>query len=147
MCEAATRYPGMRVSTTRGPTELQIQQLRSRQLDAMVVDMRRVTPASDLNIESLGEIRAGFIANCTYPLALQRSVTFKEITQYPVASTPLSDEVVRLMVDQYGPQANPSEMVSLVCEDVARLLQTVAQTQAIFLGVVAAARPERRIVG
>jgi DNA-binding transcriptional LysR family regulator len=140
MCAAAGHYPGMRVSITRGPTELQIQQLRSRQLDAMVVDVRRVTPATDLNIESLGDIRAGFIANATHPLAAKRSVTFKDISRYPVASTPLSDEVVRLMVDQYGVLANPSAMVTLACEDVASLLATVAQTQAIFLGVVAAAR-------
>jgi DNA-binding transcriptional LysR family regulator len=143
MCAAAAPSagtPGMRVSITRGPTELQIQQLRSRQLDAMVVDMRRVTPATDLNIESLGDIRAGFIVHAAHPLAAKRSVSFEDITQYPVASTPLSDEVVRLLVDQFGVQANPSAMVTLLCEDVASLLATVAQTQAIYLGIVAAAR-------
>ncbi len=143
MCAAASPSagtPGMRVSITRGPTELQIQQLRSRQLDAMVVDMRRVTPATDLNIESLGEIRAGFIVHAAHPLAAKRSVSFEDITQYPVASTPLSDEVVRLLVDQFGVRANPSAMVTLLCEDVASLLATVAQTQAIYLGIVAAAR-------
>jgi len=140
MCSAAGHYPGMRVAITRGSTELQIQQLRSRQLDAMVVDMRRVTPATDLNIESLGEVRAGFIVNSTHPLAAKRAVSFQDITQYPVASTPLSDEVVRLLVDQYGVLANPSAMVTLLCEDVASLLATVARTQAIYLGVLATAR-------
>ena len=143
MCAAAapsSGTPGMRVSITRGSTELQIQQLRSRQLDAMVVDMRRVTPATDLNIESLGDIRAGFIVNATHPLAAKRAVSFQDIMQYPVASTPLSDEVVRLLVDQFGVSANPSDMVTLLCEDVASLLATVAQTPAIYLGVVAAAR-------
>ena len=140
MCSAAGHYPGMRVAITRGSTELQVQQLRSRQLDAMVVDMRRVTPATDLNIESLGEVRAGFIVNSAHPLAAKRAVSFQDITQYPVASTPLSDEVVRLLVDQYGVLANPSAMVTLLCEDVASLLATVARTQAIYLGVLATAR-------
>ena len=140
MSAAARHYPGMRVSITRGPTELQVQQLRSRQLDAMVVDMRRVTPAIDLNIESLSEIRTGFIVNASHPLAGKRSVTFEDIIQFPVASIPLSNEVVRLLVDQYGALANPSAMVTLACEDVAGLLATVAQTQAIYLGVVAAAK-------
>jgi len=140
MCSAAGHYPGMRVAITRGSTELQIQQLRSRQLDAMVVDIRRVTPATDLNIESLGEVRAGFIVNSAHPLAAKRAVSFQDITQYPVASTPLSDEVVRLLVDQYGVLANPSAMVTLLCEDVASLLATVARTQAIYLGVLATAR-------
>ena len=31
-------------------------------------------------------------------------------------------------------------MVTLMCEDIASMLATVAQTQAIYLGVVAAAR-------
>ncbi len=141
MCAAAGHFPGMRVSITRGSTELQIQQLRSRQLDAMVVDMRRVVPAADLNIESLTEIRAGFIVGASHPLAAKRAVNFLDIMNYPVASIPLSDEVVRLLVDQYGALANPSAMVTLVCEDVASLLATVAQTQAIFLGIVAAAKP------
>ena len=141
MCNAAQQHPGLRVSVTRGPTELQMQQLRSRQLDALVVDMRRVIPANDLNIESLGELRAGFIVNARHPLAAKRSVTFSDILRYPVASTPLSDEVVRLLVDQYGLQANPSEMMSLACEDIASMVETVARTQAIFLGVVAAAKP------
>jgi DNA-binding transcriptional LysR family regulator len=140
MCAAAQRYPAMRVAITRGPTELQVQQLRSRQLDAMVVDMRRVAPAIDLNIESLSEIRTGFVVNASHPLAAKQAVTFEDITKYPVASIPLSDEVVRLLVDQYGVLANPSAMVTLACEDVAGLLATVAQTQAIFLGIVAAAK-------
>jgi DNA-binding transcriptional LysR family regulator len=140
MCRAAEQHPGLRVSVTRGPTELQIQQLRSRQLDAMVVDMRRVIPAPDLNIESLVEMRAGFIANARHPLARKKSVTLSDIAKYPVASSPLSEEVVRLLVDQYGVQANPSEMVSLACDDVASLVDAATQTQAIFMGVVAAAQ-------
>jgi DNA-binding transcriptional LysR family regulator len=48
--------------------------------------------------------------------------------------------VARLLVDQYGLQANPSEMVSLRCDDINGLLVTVLQTDAIYLGVIAAAR-------
>jgi DNA-binding transcriptional LysR family regulator len=138
MCSAASQ-PGMRVAITQGPVELQIQQLRSRQLDAMVVDMRRVIPGADLNIESLAELKAGFVARDKHPLARKRSVSLSDVLRYPVACTPLSDEVARLLVDQYGLQANPSEMVTLRCDDVNGLLATVAQTDAIFMGVIAAA--------
>lgn len=141
MCSAASQ-PGMRVAITQGPVELQIQQLRSRELDAMVVDMRRVIPGADLNIESLAELQAGFVARDAHPLARKRSVSLSDVLRYPVASTPLSDEVARLLVDQYGLQANPSEMVALRCDDVNGLLATVAQTDAIFLGVIAAARDQ-----
>ena len=139
MCAASTRA-GMRVAVTQGPVELQILQLRSRQLDAMVVDMRRVIPATDLNIESLAELRGGLVVRAGHPLAAQKSVTLADVRRYPVASTPLSDEVARALVDQFGPQANPSEMVTLRCDDVASLVQTAAQTDAVFLGVIATAR-------
>ncbi len=138
LCFATTQH-GLRVAVTQGPVELQILQLRSRQLDAMVVDMRRVIPATDLNIESLVELRAGLVVRAGHPLASKSVVTFQDVLAYPVASTPLSDEVARLLVDQYGPQANPAEMVTLRCDDVASLVNTAAVTDAIFLGVVAAA--------
>ncbi len=139
MC-AATAQAGMRVSVTQGPVELQILQLRSRQLDAMVVDMRRVIPASDLNIESMAELQAGFVVRAQHPLAAKKVVALADVLRYPVASTPLSDEVARLLVDQFGPHANPSDMVTLRCDDVASLVQTAAHTDAIFLGALATAR-------
>ena len=139
MCAAATQ-PGMRVAVTQGAVESQITQLRSRQLDAMVVDMRRVIPAPDLNIESLVELRAGFVVRAKHPLAGQSNVTLADVLRYPVACTPLSDEVARNLVNQFGPRANPSEMVTLRCDDIVSLISTMAQTDAIFLGVLATAR-------
>jgi DNA-binding transcriptional LysR family regulator len=139
MCSVA-KMQNMRVAVTQGPVELQILQLRSRQLDAMVVDMRRVIPTADLNIESLVELRAGLVVRAKHPLAGKKSVSLTEVLRFPVASTPLSDEVARLLVDQYGLQANPAEMVALRCDDVASLIATVSQTDAVFLGVIATAR-------
>jgi DNA-binding transcriptional LysR family regulator len=43
-------------------------------------------------------------------------------------------------VDQYGLVANPAEMVALRCDDVTSLISTVAQSDAVFLGVIAATR-------
>lgn len=139
LCSAA-RQPRMRVSVTQGSVELQVVQLRSRQLDAMVVDMRRVIPAADLNIESLAELKAGFVARANHPLAGRKAVNLSDVLRYSIASTPLSDEVARMMVDRYGLRANPAEMVKLRCDDVASLVSAVAQTDAVFLGVIAATR-------
>ena len=139
MCQAAKKQ-NMRVAITQGPVELQILQLRSRQLDAMVVDMRRVIPAADLNIESLVDLKAGCVVRAEHPLMDKKTVTLSDVLRFHVASTPLSDEVARQLVDQYGSQANPSEMVTLRCDDVASLVNTVAQSDAIFLGVIAATR-------
>ena len=136
----ARDYPSLRVSITHGPTELLVMQLRNRQCDALVVDLRRVVPAPDLQIEALPEQRGGFIVRAGHPLAGAVRVTLPQVLAYTVACTPLSDEVIRLMVDQFGLQAHPSEMVRLECDDVSALLAAVEQSDAVFLGVRAAAR-------
>jgi DNA-binding transcriptional LysR family regulator len=99
-----------------------------------------VIPAADLHIESLVELRAGFVVRKGHPLAGKKAVGFADVLRFPIASTPLSDEVARLLVDQYGLQANPAKMVSLRCDDINSLVHTVAQTDAIFLGVMTTAQ-------
>jgi DNA-binding transcriptional LysR family regulator len=136
----ARHLPKVKVSISRGSTDLQLVQLRARQLDALVIDVRRIAPSPDLRIESLTELRAGFIARAGHPLASRARVLFSELLAWPIASTPLSDEVARMMVDHYGPAADPAQMTTLKCEDVTSLIDTVTVTDAIFLGVVAAAR-------
>jgi DNA-binding transcriptional LysR family regulator len=92
----ARHHPGVKVAVSRGSTELQLLQLRARQLDALVIDVRRIAPAADLRIEPLGELRAGFICRAGHPLAGATPVPFEVLLGYPIASTPLSDEVARL---------------------------------------------------
>ena len=137
---SAEQFPRLRVSITRGPTELQLVQLRARQLDALVVDARRVQPASDLKIEALGELRAGFVCRADHPLAGQRRVSMAQMLAYPVAGIPLSAEVSRTLLEQYGPGAHPEQITAIGCDDINALIATVEQSQAIFLGIVAAAR-------
>lgn len=136
----ASHHPRLHVSITRGPTELQLMQLRARQLEALVIDARYVMPAPDLRIEQLAQLRACFVCRANHPLASQATATLQEILAFPVASGPLSDEVARLLTDLYGSQANPAQMVTLQCEDIGSLLVAVEHTDAVFLGVAAAAR-------
>jgi DNA-binding transcriptional LysR family regulator len=136
----ATYHPKVRVSIGRGATQSQVQQLRERKLDALVIDIRSLVPAEDLTIEHLADLQAGFICRAAHPLAQQRRVLFTELLAFPVATTPLSDEVVRHLVDRYGPQGNPEQMAGLRCEEVSSLIDTARSTDAIFLGIRAAAR-------
>lgn len=139
---AAENHPAIRVAITRGSTELQLGQLRAQQLDALIVDVRRIAPAADLLIEPVAELRAAFVCRARHPLARRRRVDFNALLDYPIASTPLSDEVARMLVSRYGAKAEPQRMVALQCEDVKSLIDTVTETDAIFLGVIAAAREE-----
>ncbi len=138
----ARHYPGVKMSVTRGPTELQMQQLRERSLDALVVDVRRVVPAADLIIGPLYDMPAGMVVRRGHPLLVRYpdGVPFQAMLEFPVASIPLSSEVARMLVARYGPQANPSDLVSLECEEIPSLLEAVRQTDAVYLGILGAAR-------
>lgn len=136
----ASLHPRVRVAIARGSTTLQLVQLRARELEALVIDARRVAPSPDLLIETLGEMRTGFVARSDHPLAARQRLRFHELLDYPVASTPLSSEVARLLVEQFGERADPARMVDLQCDDIGSLIDTVLQSRAIYLGIVAAAQ-------
>ncbi len=138
----AQHHPTVQVTVSRGSTELQLTQLRERQLDALVVDVRRVEAAPDLKMTQVVEMRAGFVCRQGHPLLgrAAKGLPFDALLSYPIASIQLSQEVARLLVDHYGPQANPAQMTTLQCEDIASLLDVVGQTDAIYLGIVGAAQ-------
>ncbi len=141
----ACNYPGVEVSVSPGATEVQVAQMRQREFDALVVDMRRIAPGSDLVIEDLGGMRAGFVCRTGHPL-LQwgRAVSFAEMRRYPLASTPLSADVARQLIARYGAGADPQTAVTLRCDDIDALLHVVQNSDAVFLGILAAIRPYRQ---
>jgi hypothetical protein len=68
-----------------------------------------------------------------------RAVTIDEALAYPVASTPLSDEVARILIGRYGPQANPDDMVTLRSDETLSLVEVARRSDAIVLTANAAA--------
>lgn len=140
----ARNHPTVKVSITRGPAELQLQQLRDRLLDALVVDVRRVVPAVDLHIEGVTDVPAGLVCRKGHPLLAShpQGVSLEALRAWPIASTPLSAEVARIMVARYGALADPAELTTLQCEEVASLVDTVRQTDAVFLGILGAVREQ-----
>ena len=142
MVHVARHHPNVRLTITLGAIDLQLRQLRARTVDALVVDRRAVPPADDLVVDLTEEIRSGFVCRSGHPLLLQSpdSVSFDELLPYPIASPRLTDEVGHLLMRHYGPRANPNQAVRLLCEDMDSLIATVRQTDAVFFGIVAAAR-------
>lgn len=140
----AQHFPSVQVAITRGSTELQLQQLRDRELDVLVVDIRRVVPAADLLIGTVYDLPAGMVCRPGHPVLQRypRKVPFKALLDYPIASIPLSDEVARILVDRYGPEADPARMTTLKCEEISSLLDAVRQTDAVYLGILGAARQD-----
>ncbi len=136
----ALEHPQVHVEIARGGTELLVQSLRARTLDALVVDARSLKPAPDLRTELLCEMRGAFMVRRGHPLTkLRGGVRFDDASRYPIASTPLSDEVARILIARYGPQAHPEQCVTLRCEEVASLVEVAEHSDAVLLAIRAAA--------
>jgi DNA-binding transcriptional LysR family regulator len=135
----AKEHPQGHIDISRGSTTLLVQALRDRQLDALVLDIRSLQPASDLKVEALQEMKGTFMCRKQHPLAKKRSVTFDMLMNYPIASTPLSDEVARILMERFGPGGHPDNMVNLRCEEISSLLDVVRHSDAIVLTIRASA--------
>jgi DNA-binding transcriptional LysR family regulator len=130
-----------KITLSSGSMEQLLTALQERQLDSLVIDMRSVKPVPALQIERLAVLKAGLMVRPMHPLLRKRGrIVFSDLLHYPIASTKISDEVTRLLVEAFGSQAHPSAMVTLRCEDVSGLMDTVSHSDAIFVGVLAVAR-------
>ena len=136
----ALDHPQVHVEIARGGTELLVQSLRARTLDALVVDARSMKPAPDLRVDLQLEMRGAFMVRRGHPLTrLRGGVSFEALARYPIASTPLSDEVARVLIARYGPQAHPEHCVTLRCQEVASLVEVAEHSDAVLLAIRAAA--------
>lgn len=138
--KACSEHRRLHVEITRSRTDLLVQSLRARTLDALVVDARSLKPAPDLRADFVYEMRGAFMVRRDHPLARRRRPTsFDDVRAFPIASTPLSDEVARLLVERYGPQAHPDVCVTLRCDELSSLIELARSTDAVLLAVRASA--------
>ena len=135
----AHEHPQAHIDISRGSTQLLVQALRDRLLDALILDIRSLQPAADLKIEALKEMKGTFMCRPTHPLAKKRQVTFDMLRDYTIASTPLSDEVARILMERFGAQAHPNTLVNLRCEEISSLLDVARSSNAIVLAIRASA--------
>ena len=138
--KACTDHRRLRLEITRSRTELLVQSLRAKALDGLVVDARSLEPAPDLRTDFVYEMRGAFMVRRGHALARRRrALTFEALRAHPIASTPLSGEVARLLVERYGPQAHPDVCVTLRCDELSSLVELTRTTDAVLLAVRAAA--------
>lgn len=138
--KACTDHRRLRLEITRSRTELLVQSLRAKALDGLVVDARSLDPAPDLRTDFVYEMRGAFMVHRGHALARRRrALTFEALRAHPIASTPLSGEVARLLVERYGPQAHPDVCVTLRCDELSSLIELTRTTDAVLLAVRAAA--------
>lgn len=139
---AAARHPGWRIEVSRATTARLVQALQARALDALVVDVRSLAPAPDLCVDTPCEMRGAFMVRPDHPLLARREpgagVRFDEVRRFPIASTPLSDEVARVLMARYGPEAHPQRCVTLRCEEIPSLVEITARSDAVLIAIRAA---------
>ena len=140
LMKAAQDRPRLRLELARAGTGLLVQALRERALDALVIDARSLRPAPDLKVDLLHDMRGAFLVRRGHPLARRRSgLRFDDLLPYPMASTPLSDEVARVLVERYGPRAHPDLCVTLRCEEIPSLVEVTRRSDTVLLAIRAAA--------
>jgi DNA-binding transcriptional LysR family regulator len=135
----ARNHPQARIEISRGSTDLLVQSLRERRLDALAIDIRSLSPAPDLEVDLLQELDGAFMCRKGHPLARQRRVTLEMLRAYPIASTPLSDELARLLMERYGPEAHPQSLVNLRCEEISSLVRVALHSDTVVLTIRSAA--------
>lgn len=136
----ARQHPAIHVEVSRGHTDVLTAALRERALDALVVDARSLSPAPDLKVANLVEMRGAFMVRQGHPLTeAQAPLRFDELRRFPIAATPLSDEVARTLVERYGPAAHPSACVTLRCGEIPSLVAVARDSDAVLIAIRAAA--------
>lgn len=140
LMKTAQERPRLHLEVARASTELLVQALRERTLDALVVDARSLRPAPDLKVQALRHMRGAFMVRRGHPLTRRRSRPgFDDLQPYPMAATPLSDEVARVLVERYGPGAHPDACVTLRCDEIPSLVEITRHSNAVLLAIRAAA--------
>jgi DNA-binding transcriptional LysR family regulator len=135
----AKHHPKLQLEISRGRTDLLERSLRERTIDALVVDARSLAPAPDLRATETYEMRGAFLCRPGHPLLRKRGgVRFDQLRAYPIAATPLSDEVARVLVERYGPGAHPARCVTLRCEEIPSLVELTRHTDTVLIAVRAA---------
>ena len=135
----ATQHRQLRLEITRGRTDVLERGLRAREMDALVVDARSLAPAPDLRTAETYEMRGAFLCRPGHPLLRQQgAVRFAQLRDYPIASTPLSDEVARVLVERYGPDAHPARCITLCCEEIPSLVDLARHSDAVLIAIRAA---------
>jgi DNA-binding transcriptional LysR family regulator len=134
----AQRFPRLHLDIVRANTSTLAHMLRDRQVDALVADVRALQPAPDLTVGEVQELEGGFLVRPGHPLSRRRQVTLKQVRDFPLASTQLSDEMARILVERYGEEAHPQTLVRLTSDEITHLQEMALQTDAVVLAVHAA---------
>jgi len=137
MIHFAQHFPNFHLDILRANTVNLTQMLRERMVDALVVDIRSLRPSPDLKIQEVMEMKGTFMCRKDHPLQRLDQVNMEQMLQYAIASTPLSDELARILVERYGEKAHPESMVKYTSDEISHLVELAKSSDTIVLAVEA----------
>jgi len=137
MIHFAKHYPKFHVDIFRSNTVNLTQMLRERLVDALIVDIRSLRPSPDLKVQEMVEMKGTFMCRKKHPLAQRAQVSLAQLLQFPIASTPLSDELARILVERYGESAHPEAMVKYTSDEISHLIEVAQSSDTIVLAIQA----------
>lgn len=132
-------YPMIHVDLVQGRADALLQQLYNKEVDALIIDSRVPVPTGECTVIQLPDMQVGFLCRQGHPLTQLKQVTIADVLAYPVASSRLSAEIGRVLLERYGPEAQPDGLVRLRSDSLEALIELAQHTDAVFLGIYAAA--------
>ena len=139
MMHFAKHFPNFHVDIVRANTSALTHMLRDRTVDALIVDIRSLRPSPDLSVTQVAEMPGAFMCRKRHPLAKLPKVSFADVCRYPVASTPLSDELARILTERYGEKAHPDVLVRYSSDEISHLVQVAEHSDTLLLAIRACA--------
>lgn len=146
LTHVAQHHPQLHLSLSRGNSASLIQALRAQELDAAWVDIRALRPAADLQVSHSFEMPGGFMVRQGHPLLAHKQIRLNDVRQYPVASTPLSDEVARALIQTYGTEANPDDLFTLRSDETHHIVDVAKTSDAVVFTIFAAAQDALQVL-
>jgi len=131
----AINYPHLHIEIARGKTGMLIESLRARKLDALIINARSMKPSQDLKMEIIYETPGAFMVRKSHPLRKLKKVSIEDLRKYPIASTALSEDTEKTIIDRYGKDANLDNLVNIKCSEISSLVEVAQQSNTVLLAI------------
>lgn len=136
------RYPAIKVQLSGGTADMQLQELRDGEVDALILHRNQVPPDDDLMLDLFPPTPLGFVCRAGHPLHALHQLRFTDLRKYPLAASAraMSHDVLHRLNDYFGNRTHFHDAIQYQSNDVNALVDLVRRSDAVFFGVLQVAR-------
>lgn len=70
-----------------------------------------------------------------HPLRKLKKISIEDLRKYPIASTALSEETEKTIIERYGKDANLDSLVNIKCSEISSLVEVAEQSNTVLLAI------------